>query len=138
MTTSRKRLLTIASILFLIFGVFGIFSAITAFPHLAEYDRTHAASLPWAVYYTVVLIGSIIYLITGICGLIYREKPDKYIFLRKLCIGALVYIFVGTVLWFRVYADVYDEHFAIAYTEIFLGLATCSILFLSISGQRSS
>jgi len=137
MARSRKRLLTIASILFLIFGVLGIFTAIISFPYLAEYDRTHTASLPWAVYYGVVLIGSIIYLVTGICGLIYRDKPDKYLLLRNLCIGALVYIFVGTVLWFRVYADVYDEHFAIAYTEIILGLATCSILFLSISGQKS-
>ena len=138
MTKSRKRLLTIASILFLIFGVLGIFSAITAFPYLAEYDRTHTASLPWAVYYGIVLIGSIIYLVTGICGLIYREKPDKYTLLRKLCIGALMYIFVGSGLWFRVYAGVYDEHIAIAYTEIILGLATCSIMFLSISGQRPS
>jgi len=137
MTTSRKRLLIIACILFLIFGLLGIFTAITAFPYLAEYDRAYTASLPWAVYYGVVLIGSVIYLLTGICGFIYRKKPDKYILLRKLCIGALVYIFVGTILWFRVYAGVYDEHIAIAFTEIILGLLTCLILLFSISGQGS-
>jgi len=133
MSTSRKRLLIIACILFLIFGILGVIGAITAFPDLAMYDRTYAASLPWAVYYGLMLVGSLIYLILGICGIVYRKDLEKHTLLKGLCFGALGYIFMGTILWFGVYARVYEEHIAIAIVEIALGLATCFILLFSIS-----
>ena len=137
MSNSQKILLMVASILFLIFGVLGILDAVIAFPYLSEYDRTNPASLPWIVYYGLMLVGSLIYLVLGICGIIYREKMEKHTLLKILCVGALGYILLGTILWFGVYARAYEEHIAIAITEIILGLATCFILLYSISQKAN-
>ena len=137
MSTSRKRLLIIACILFFIYGILGVIGAVTAFPDLAIYDRTYAASLPWAVYYGLMLVGSLIYLILGICGIIYQKNKKNHTLLKALCFGALVYILMGTILWFGVYARVYEWHIAIAILEIALGLVPCFILLFSISGQNS-
>lgn len=111
--------------------------ALSAFPYLAEYNVTHAASLPWGVYYGLLLAGSFNYLVLGVCGISFRNKTGRYSLLRGLCFVALAYILLSTILWFGVYAGVYEEHTGIAIAEIILGLATSLIFLFSISEKQS-
>jgi putative flippase GtrA len=133
MSTSNKKLLMITSISFLIFGVLGIFTVLINLAYIADYNITNPASLPWEVYYGLLFVGSLNYSALGLCGVIYRNKVERHYLLRRLCFGALGYICVGGILWFTVYARAYDEHVAIAITEIALGLVASFILFFSIS-----
>jgi len=135
MSTLRKSMLLVTSILFVVFGLIGIFETFTAFP---MYEDLHHASLPWGwtPYYGLLLIGSFIYLTLGGCGIIYRNKINKYPLLRKLCITALVYIFMSTVLWFGMYARVYEESISITIAEIILGVVTSLILLFSVSDKQ--
>jgi hypothetical protein len=137
MAASRKTLLIVASILFLIFGMLGVFSVFIVLPYLADYNVTNPASLPWGVYYGLVFLGSLIYLSLGLCGIIFGNKIEKHSLLKGLCFGALAYILAGATLWFAVFAGAYDEHIAIAITEIALGLITSFMLLFSISKRGS-
>ena len=128
-------IMLVASIMFLVFGISGSIKALFAFPFLDEYNIIYAANLPWQVYYIVLLLGSLIYLSIGICGIIFRNKTNKYLFLRKICTVAFAYILTEAVLWFAVYANVYNEHISIAITEIIAGIIVSSLFLFSTFGK---
>ena len=132
---ARSTTMLVTSILFIIFGIAGVFMALMAFPYLAEYNITYAASLPSQVYYGVLLLGSLIYLSTGICGVAFINNPGKRLLLRVMCFTAFAYIIIGSILWFGVYAGVYEEHIAIAVIEIVLGVAVSSVFMFSTFGK---
>ena len=134
-TTLRKIMILVTSILFVIFGLAGIFETFIDFP---MYGDLYHASLPWGwtPYYVLLLIGSFIYLTLGGCGIIYCNKTNKYPLLRKLCIAALVYIFMSTVLWFGMYSRVYEDNISMTIAEIILGLVPSLILLFSVSYKK--
>ena len=131
MTASKRRTLVITSAIFICFGLWGVYAAITTFPYLTEFDITNPASLSWFVYYGLLLVGSLIYLAMGFSGVIFREKIERHKLIRGLCIAALVYIVVASILWFAAYARFYDEHIAVAIIEISLGLVGCYFIYSS-------
>ena len=131
MSKSRKVILVVASILFIIFGLAGSLMAIIAFPNLEAYNIIHAAALPWEIYYGLLLVGSLVYLVLGVCGICFRNKPSKHTLLRGLCVAAFIYIIASTILWF----SAYRLYTGTAIIEIILGLITAVAFMFSISGK---
>ena len=109
-------------ILYIILGSLGTLWALFRLS-IADYGAANVllpSSIPWSVYYAVMLIDSLFDIFIGIMGIVNRKRLEKALLLKTLCYIDIGLVVVSTVFASTVLSVTFlDEVFIFVLASIF-------------------